>query len=254
MFSRLFGKGVVLGCFVLVATCFYFLRVADPDLWWHIKAGEIIATTRDVPRYDTYSFTAPNARWTDHEWATNLVFFYVYFFFGGPGLTALKTLIGLGIAAVIYRLASVPHRGTHLLVFLLVSEAVACFALYRPQLLTYLFIALLLLSLSRGESIVNRRSSVVVIPSLFFLWANLHGGFLAGLALLAGYAGVSWMRGFWDSGCRTQHWRKAGHLSLILVASTLVTLANPYGHHLWETLGNELDANDLNHKFISEWE
>ena len=54
MLCQLLSKGAVLFCFAMVAASFYFLRVADPDLWWHIKSGEIIATTYDVPRHAVY--------------------------------------------------------------------------------------------------------------------------------------------------------------------------------------------------------
>ena len=29
----------------------------DPDLWWHLKAGEQIVTTRSIPHVDDFSFT-----------------------------------------------------------------------------------------------------------------------------------------------------------------------------------------------------
>ena len=249
----LLSKAAVIGAFAGVVSCFYFLRVADPDLWWHIKTGELIATTHAVPQHDTYSFTAPGARWTDHEWASHVIIYYVYDRLGGPGLTALKTLVGLGTAAAIYVLTCVPHQGTHLLVFLLASQIVARYALYRPQMVTYLFLALLLLLLPRTEGLRNRWCASLLIPALMVLWANLHGGFPAGLAVLAVYAAVPWAQGVVQPQLRAEQWPKAGCLAVVLVASTLVTLINPYGYQLWQALWHEVVANSLNRAYVQEW-
>jgi hypothetical protein len=251
VFSRFLTRVAVVSSFALVISSFYFLRAADPDLWWHIKAGEIVASTYDVPRQDTYSFTAQGAKWTDHEWATNLIFYYVYTIFGDSGLTVFKTLLGLGIAIILFKMAQAPDRGTQLLVLILASEMVACFALYRPQLVTYLFLAVLLWLMIRKEEIAVR--GMVFILFLFVLWANLHGGFLAGLALLAGHAFVSGLRGFLNPQLRAVQWTTAGRLAFLVVASSLATLINPYGYGLWQSLADEMTVNPLNHRYINEW-
>jgi hypothetical protein len=239
--------------FVLIGFCFYYLRVADPDLWWHVKAGEITAATHDVPRADHFSFTAPGAGWTDHEWATDLIFYGAYHVLGDSGLTALKTLIGLGIAGLILVLTRVGHRRTHLLVFLLAAQIVARYALYRPQLVSYLFVALLLVFLSRREGVGVRVPPTLPLVGLFVLWANLHGGFLAGLALIAAHAGMCWLEGAFRPELRAARWPAATRLAGAFAACALATLVNPYGYRLWVTLAHELAANDLNHRYVREW-
>jgi hypothetical protein len=243
----------VLIAFVLIGFCFYYLRVADPDLWWHVKAGEITATTHDVPRVDLHSFTAPGARWTDHEWATDLIFYGAYDVLGDRGLTALKTLIGLGIAGLVLMLTRVGHRRTHLLVFLLVAQIVARYALYRPQLVSYFFVALLLLLFSPREGVAVRVPSTLRLVGVFVLWANLHGGFLAGLALIAAHAGMWWLDGAFRPELRAARWPAATRLAGAFAACALATLVNPYGFRLWVTLAHELAANDLNHRYVREW-
>jgi hypothetical protein len=163
----------------------------------------------------------------------------------------MKTLVGWGIAACVFGLARSPHRGVHLMVFLIASETVACFALYRPQLITYLLLSFVLLLLARFKERIGRVA--IAIPFVIMLWANLHGGFLAGLALLAGYSGASLLRGLWMREDRRAHWTFARRLALVLALSVAATLLNPYGFQLWETLGHELSVNDLNRQYIAEW-
>jgi len=40
----------------------------DPDLWWHLQAGQDIVTSRAIPQVDIYSFTKAGSEWVTHEW------------------------------------------------------------------------------------------------------------------------------------------------------------------------------------------
>ena len=44
------------------------LMPAQNDTFWHLRAGADIWRTGQVPRVDSYSFTAAGAPWPDHEW------------------------------------------------------------------------------------------------------------------------------------------------------------------------------------------
>ena len=43
-------------------------RFSDPDLWYHLKIGEIIWNTHSIPRVDLFSFTAYGHPWMAQEW------------------------------------------------------------------------------------------------------------------------------------------------------------------------------------------
>jgi len=240
------------GAFFLAGISVYLIRSTDPDLWWHIKAGEMIVVTGDVPRYDIFSFTAPHARWVDHEWGTHLMFYLLYNHFGDAGLTAFKTVLGLGTAALIFLLARSSHYGTRLLIFLLTSQVVGCYARYRPQMISYLFVALLVWLLSQ-EKMATKRLSIIIVPSLFFVWANLHGGFMAGLAILGAHVFIPPGVALLQRRVRKDERAYVRRWVFILVLSIVMTLANPYGLGLWQGLANEMAANSLNHQYVAEW-
>ncbi|MGB6552212.1 MAG: hypothetical protein WBE78_01895, partial [Candidatus Binataceae bacterium] len=44
------------------------VRVADPDLYGHLRFGQQILTTVHVPRLDAYSYSVVGLRWISHEW------------------------------------------------------------------------------------------------------------------------------------------------------------------------------------------
>jgi hypothetical protein len=76
------------------------------------------------------------------------------------------------------------------------------------------------------------------IPFLFAVWANLHGGFIAGLALIAlvvaGLA-VDWWRGIPGT---TVPRRVAALAACGLVAAAVVTLATPLGPQVWSYIAS----------------
>ena len=62
--------GLVWFAAVAVAALFFLVwkLPTDPDLFWHIRAGNDILA-QGLPRVDWYSYTMPNFLWVDHEWA-----------------------------------------------------------------------------------------------------------------------------------------------------------------------------------------
>src|SRR5215510_4162466 len=53
-------------------------RFNDPDLWWHLKTGEIIWNTHTIPSTDLFSFTTNHHSWIAHEWLSQLTIFGAY--------------------------------------------------------------------------------------------------------------------------------------------------------------------------------
>src|SRR3954470_11828816 len=47
--------------------------LADADVGWHIRTGEIILDHHQVPHHDLYSFSKPGAPWYAWEWLTDII-------------------------------------------------------------------------------------------------------------------------------------------------------------------------------------
>ena len=43
-------------------------RLADPDIWWHMRAGEWIVQNHQIPRVDVFSASTLGRSWADYSW------------------------------------------------------------------------------------------------------------------------------------------------------------------------------------------
>ena len=108
----------------------------------------------------------------------------------------------------------------------------------RCRVFTFLFLAILLLALVRWRS--GRKGWLWVLPIIFIPWANLHGGFVAGLGLL----GASTLAVVLTSP------RESWGMVTCLLLSVLGTLINPYGLEYWDYI---LGAAFMDRPAIREW-
>ncbi|MGB6555653.1 MAG: hypothetical protein WBE78_19325, partial [Candidatus Binataceae bacterium] len=49
------------------------VRIADPDLWGHVRFGEIAIRQGHLLLRDSFSYSAPGHIFQDHEWLTDVV-------------------------------------------------------------------------------------------------------------------------------------------------------------------------------------
>src|SRR5689334_15129889 len=89
---------------ILIAKAFWGLRarMADPDIWWHLRNAQVLLSTRHFPNFDTYSFTAAGAPWINHAWLSELVFFWFYRAMGLRGLFVVSFLVAATISVSIF--------------------------------------------------------------------------------------------------------------------------------------------------------
>ena len=201
---------------------------ADPDLWGHVRFGTDILRERTIHQVDTYSFSADRP-WVNHEWGAEVLSAWAFALGSNAGLVSLKLLI---IGSVLWLLnASLRREGVHsgfardvtagIAILITLSQAHHV----RPQLFSLLCFSALLFCL-----LAVRRGSphwLFGLPVLFAAWANLHGGWIVGGAVV-----VLWTVGLVISGER----RQALSLLAAGAGSLAATLATPYGPGLWQFL------------------
>ena len=204
---------------------------ADPDLWGHVRFGRDIVETGGLEATDHYSFTSDRS-WVNHEWLAEVAFALALGAGGPIGLVALKMLVLVGVIACIsvrfrqFSWSPVPHD---LLIGLVLLGTLPRYHPIRPQLFSLLLFAAMLLALVMFDR--GRRRALIAVPVIFAMWANLHGGFLVGLGVLAGWLGVRLLQA-------PRLWLTFVATGLAALAATLLT---PYGvglwQFLWETVG-----------------
>ena len=201
--------------------------LADPDTLWQITVGQWILDHRAVPETDVYSFTMLGQPWISTQWLAQVLLARAYALSGWSGPVVLAAA---AIAATFAILAGwLNRRLTGSVTLILVAAAMALSAphlLARPHVLA---MPVMVLWIGGLISAADRRGapSWWLLP-LMALWANLHGGFVLGLALIAPIA-LDAVLGA-APGCRK-------YLSLRWAAFALAALAagccTPYG---WDSL------------------
>lgn len=63
------------------------------DFWWHLKVGEVIVTTRRIPRVDLFSFTHAGRSFVHQNWLGEVLYYLTYRVGGFPLLVVLNTML-----------------------------------------------------------------------------------------------------------------------------------------------------------------
>ena len=227
--SDLFFLAILVWLFMSSGAAGWEGLLADADVGWHIRTGEYILNHHAVPTHDLYSFSKPDAPWYAWEWLTDVLDGGLHRIAGLKGIVLMAAvLIALFAVTLVRRMV---HRGVHLLVALMVAllgvGGSSMHFLARPHLLT-----LLLLSISVWVIEEDRKrpgSRIWWLVPLAMVWTNLHGGFLALIAVL-GLAAVGSAIEAWFGFAGTI--RDAVRYSKLTLACMAASLVNPYGWNL----------------------
>ncbi len=208
------------------------LTVADPDLWGHVLFGMDLLRSGKIPATDPFSYTSAGHHWINHELLSEVAFGAAYGHGGTVGLMLLKMAIGLTIATLAYRHlrgVGLPTLRAGIVLIAVLFAMRPALGTIRPQLLTLLFFLLTLLILDAAEK--GRARRLWLLPPLFAVWINTHGGVLAGLAALALWSGAHLSLSFRKDGSPDDGPSRRT-IAAVLAASLLATLINPYGADL----------------------
>ncbi|MFZ1119105.1 MAG: hypothetical protein WCA59_12640 [Candidatus Binataceae bacterium] len=225
-------------------------RWADPDLWGHIRFGQLALTLGHAPVRNPYSYSAPGYLWRDPEWLAEALLALAYDTFGIVGLKLMK-FAATAVTVLLMALAAAESRASvriQLVVLTMAGVALIPMMQFRPQLFTFMLLSALIVLLAR-DSFRPPGASIWLALPIFALWANTHGGVAAGFAAMALYAAV---RGLEDlAGGRGP--RTSLRLGGVTLACAAATLVNPYGFGNWLAVERAI-RNPMTRAFISEWQ
>ena len=193
---------------------------SDPDLFWHLASGEWMLDRGRLLDRDVFSFTRDGAEYTSGQWLGQVALALAHRLGGWQGLELLRAVL-VGVATLFVSRAVLrlqPHPGwaaVPIVAAILVSRLAWG---DRPQLFTVALFPVFLDVLLRARLGGGTRA-LYALPPLALLWANLHGAFVLGLALLAVFA------------LETQLARHSlrRHFAIALAASLAAAVLNPSG-------------------------
>lgn len=196
----------------------------DPDLGWHIRMGETIVKS-GIPLTDPFSYTMPSFPAVGNEWLNNVIEYFIFENWGKTGLAVVWAGLAVGAIAM---------AGGSAVPTLLAIGSLVGLGGVRAQVVDWMMLMLTLKIWQRWRW---------VIPALFGVWANLHGAFGLGPAVL----GILIVVKIWQE--KRVDWGDVG----IWVAGVLATLVNPWGVRLWGEVWSQLADGGIKWT-IGEWQ
>ena len=223
--------------FLPALVCFFRDVVDDPDVWWHLKAGEWIFQHRAWPTTDSFSSHGAGKPWTAYSWGAELLLYGLYQALGLRGLVLYTAGLSVAIAAAFHGLVRRLCRDTLLSVALTLVAILGLVPVETPRPWLFsilLFVVELDLLLTAGRT-GNRRLLMWLVP-LFVLWANVHIQFVLGLVVLGVAVAEPLLARLAPRSIVNDDSRRIsfGWMVLVFVLCVAATLANPYHWHLYQ--------------------
>ena len=228
-FSRELAWFLLIAC---VTTILAATRIAESDIWYHLRNAREIVQGGMVPRVDIYTFTSAGSPLVDYEWLSELVYLFAFERWGQHGLLAVYTVLLIVSYWSVYRLAC--QRGANPMAAALITAfgvVLGSFS-FGPRMMHFGWMCLVLVMLIL-DGAERRPAMLWLLPPLFCLWINLHGswpfGFVVmGAAIVDGLVRSRFRR---LEGNAWSHRRLAGAVAAA-ATSVAALFVNPYGFPL----------------------
>ena len=227
-FSVVWFAIVVLEILLLASQC-----IEQSDIWYHLRNAQKLLTTHTFVREDLYTFTTAGTPLLNHEWLSELPYYFGFSIWGLQGLLAVYTAVLWLIFAGVYYVAL--RRGASCGDAALVTMAGVALGSYSfgPQMIQFGWLCLVgvLLVLERFE---RSGKGLWMLPLLFALWINLHGSWVYGFVVVGIYIVSGLVEGQWNNKVVAQRWNPAELRKLVAfsAASVIALFINPYGYKL----------------------
>jgi tetratricopeptide (TPR) repeat protein len=169
--------------------------MAETDLFFHLKIGQLIVADHHIPFRNLFSFTYPDYPDPDMSWAFQVLVALVYRIGGFAAIVLVKAGLITAAAALGHRAARrsgagpLACAGAVMLALLVADQRLV----ERPHLVTFVGIGALLAMLAEIEN--GRERLIWWLPALTLLWANFHAGVFFAPLVLGLYIGGSKLDG-----------------------------------------------------------
>ncbi|MBS1854502.1 MAG: hypothetical protein JST11_03980 [Acidobacteria bacterium] len=253
-------RPAILALTALLLLTWFTGEIADTDIWLHLMTGRHTLETRALTVPDPFSYTSsidspayPGEARTryfnlTHEWLAQIAMYLVYSATGFPGLVLLRALLLIAFCALVGLMVWWRSQGfLRAVAAAIAAGAVAInFQQSRPFLVTFVFLAATM-------AILERRRWMWALPAVFLMWANMHGGYFMGWAMIGAYCGEALL-----DRLRKRPVEGERQLWMVAVASFAASAINPNGLRVIEIMLNYrasgIQASNLEWQYPAFWE
>jgi tetratricopeptide (TPR) repeat protein len=209
--------------FLVLACLLGSFPLKDADIYWHLRTGDLIRQSGQIPRTDIFTFSREGVPWIDLHWLFQIAISWVHQHGGVIGLNVAKCAV---TCVAVLLLVSARRREWPVWVMVL-AWLPALFVLggrmyVRPETLTLLYLSIFLAILSRWDRFPRL---CWLLPFVQIAWVNSHGLFVLGPIILTFGLFDAALRFGLFAAERRKWWRTVLGASLATGAACLV---NPY--------------------------
>lgn len=185
--DKIFMKIDLLFVFICLFLVFFLaaiysnIEINKFDIWFHLKAGELILENKAIPHSDVFSYTRYGHKWIDHEWLFQIIVFLFYNNWGVAGIFLMQTMVVLLVFLIFVFIGNRLKEYLVFLIPLLLCLYVFRIRFMRPEIFSVLFLAVYLLIIDKF--LHSKWYPFVLIP-VQIIWTNMHGFFFIGPLLL----------------------------------------------------------------------
>lgn len=235
LLNLFFGIFLIFYFFLSIYTSYNGL---DPDHGWQLQMGKIILES-GIPKNDPFSYTMPSYPFIDHEWFLNVFLYLTNKYLGRISLSIVFSTILF--FTLYFRLSKKSNLNSKLITSFLILNTILFIFGIRIQVVGWFLLAILLNFFNKDDDFYIKQGSWF-LPMIMLIWANTHGSFALGLALI-----------FLKNLCIffKKHTRKIKIIT-ISILSFLSTLINPYFIFIYREV-YDLASDSFLKKHISEW-
>lgn len=223
--------------FFIIAITLFIYPIIGTDFGWHLRVGEYIFNNRTIPYTDFLSFSMEGYQYVFHSWFTSVGMYLSYIIAGLWGVSLFfALLLSIGLLIAVHTTDNVSGRVYAAALFL--TPVVVAAAGVRTQAVSYVMLSFLFFILSKAEAITSVSQSFLswitvnkfwLIPGLFAVWSNLHGGFSLGLVLLGTFLAIDGFIKYREHKDVKETLRFVLFSSILFCVTILATGLNPYG-------------------------
>ncbi|MGB5217647.1 MAG: hypothetical protein WBN66_05060 [Smithella sp.] len=249
---------VIMALLPILILLTYPVNRFDYDMWWQMALGKYyLANHTIVIDHSIFSWTPSDPAWVYNTCLGSIVIYLFYNVMGGFGLWIFQWLIFLAIFLLFYLFLKLIGRKIDVTVVAVIAaigiaSAPSC-SYYKPELFSALLFCAALFILFYIK-LTHKKYFFYFYPLIFFLWVNLHGAFIIGLAMLVTFfTGELLNRKFFPEESLTI--KELTHLGVASVLSFAAILLNPYGIHYLLSIARGIfsDNYDSNSRYIQAY-
>ncbi len=168
-------KFLFLFIIIAVPVAIFLIRDLDNDTWFMLNHGRYILKNGLYPEYEPFT-VHEGMHFTFQKWLCCVLFWLIYNYCGKLALKVFCLILYLAFDFVMYKLLmyTKPNLSVqHLLTIAVMNVFMGQFMYTRPQLFTYLFLAIELLALEKYVR-EHKVALLAIIPILSILEIQIH--------------------------------------------------------------------------------